>query len=71
MTLLARVARRSPVATPTWTVSSTRFETAVTPFVALGLFLLLHTWFVFLLIPAVGALLGSNHHRPDHRHRRS
>jgi hypothetical protein len=46
---------------------------AVTPFIALGLFLILHTWFVFLLIPAVGAVLGSNHrhdHRRDDRRRR-
>jgi hypothetical protein len=46
---------------------------ALTPFIALGLFLILHTWVVFLLIPAVGAMLGSQHRhdpgRPDHRRR--
>jgi hypothetical protein len=39
---------------------------ALTPFIALGLFLILHTWFVFLLIPAAGAVLGSQS-RHDHR----
>jgi hypothetical protein len=36
---------------------------AVTPIVALGLFLILHTWVVFLLIPVMGAVLGKQHHR--------
>jgi hypothetical protein len=45
---------------------------AASPFIALGLFLILHTWVVFLLIPVMGAVLGSRHHRPDHhRHGRS
>ena len=43
---------------------------AMTPFIALGLFLVLHTWVVFLLIPIMGAVLGPNHHRPHHRRRR-
>ena len=46
---------------------------ALTPFIALGLFLILHTWVVFLLIPAVGAMPGSQHRHdqghPDHRRR--
>ena len=45
---------------------------AASPFIALGLFLILHTWVVFLLIPVMGAALGSQH-RHDHRgpgHRR-
>jgi hypothetical protein len=46
---------------------------ALTPFIALGLFLILHTWVVFLLIPAVGAMLGSQHRHgqghPDQRRR--
>ena len=32
---------------------------AITPFLALGLFLLTKTWVVFLLIPVVAVLLGS------------
>ena len=32
---------------------------AVTPFLALGLFLLTKTWVVFLLIPVIAVLLGS------------
>lgn len=32
---------------------------AVTPFLALGLFLLTRTWVVFLLIPVVAVLLGT------------
>jgi hypothetical protein len=35
---------------------------ALSPFIALGLFLLTHTWVVFLLIPAMGAVVGSKHH---------
>ena len=46
---------------------------AASPFIALGLFLILHTWVVFLLIPVMGAMLGSQHrsgHRgADHRRR--
>jgi hypothetical protein len=46
---------------------------AASPFIALGLFLILHTWVVFLLIPVMGAVLGSQHrsgHRgADHRRR--
>ena len=37
---------------------------ALSPFIALGLFLLTRTWVVFLLIPVMGVLLGS-----QHRHR--
>ena len=47
---------------------------AASPFIALGLFLILHTWVVFLLIPVMGAMLGSKrrsgHRGPDHRGRR-
>jgi hypothetical protein len=37
---------------------------ALSPFIALGLFLLTRTWVVFLLIPVMGVLLGSQHRRP-------
>jgi Domain of unknown function (DUF1707) len=36
---------------------------ALAPFVALALFLVTRTWFVFLLIPAMGAVLGARHRR--------
>ena len=36
---------------------------ALSPFIALGLFLLTRTWVVFLLIPVMGVLLGSQHRR--------
>ena len=44
---------------------------AVTPFLALALFLTLHTWVVFLLIPATAALLRHHdqHQYRPHRHR--
>jgi hypothetical protein len=41
---------------------------ALSPFIALALFLLTHSWVVFLLIPAMGAVLGPRHH--PHRGRR-
>jgi hypothetical protein len=34
---------------------------ALSPFIALALFMITHTWVVFLLIPAMGAVLGSRH----------
>jgi hypothetical protein len=37
---------------------------ALSPFIALGLFLLTRTWVVFLLIPVMGVLLSN-----QHRHR--
>jgi hypothetical protein len=44
---------------------------AVTPFLALALFLTLHTWVVFLLIPATAAFLRHHdqHQYRPHRHR--
>ena len=53
-------ARRAPSTLEVWGPR----VMALTPFVALGLFLILHTWFVFLLIPLMGAALGKQHHRP-------
>jgi Domain of unknown function (DUF1707) len=44
---------------------------ALSPFIALALFLLTHTWVVFLLIPAMGAVLGRHQsHRGQHGDRR-
>lgn len=43
---------------------------ALSPFIALALFLVTHTWVVFLVIPALGALLGAQGHHQHHRRRR-
>ena len=56
--------RREPSTLETW---GPRLM-AVTPIVALGLFLILHTWVVFLLIPVMGAVL-SKQQQHHHRHR--
>ncbi|HTZ43744.1 MAG TPA: DUF1707 domain-containing protein [Jatrophihabitans sp.] len=45
-------------------------ETAagLAPFVAIGLFFLVHSWLVFLLVPIVGVLVyGDRGHRPRRR----
>ena len=43
---------------------------AVTPIVALALFLITGQWWFFLLIPAVGALVYGGHHDHDDRDKR-
>ena len=42
---------------------------ALSPFIALALFLVFHSWVVFLLIPVMGAVLGRQQHGRQHRRR--
>jgi len=42
---------------------------ALSPFIAVALFLLTRQWIFFLLIPAAGALLGGRRHRDNDRRR--
>jgi len=42
---------------------------ALSPFIAVALFLLTRQWIFFLLIPAAGALLGGKRHRDNDRRR--